>query len=328
MSKEFEIAREFEVDATPDQVWDAVTSGTGGWLWPMEPPEPREGGRGPWGSTVTAWDPPHQYTNRLEGVDENSAQTLNQLDYTVEPRDGGRRAWVRYVHSGIFVDDWDNQYDGASRHTDFYLHTLREYLTRFAARPAAFATFDGPEASKAADAFAAVGRALGLADDTAEGARVRAQGPDGPGPGRRRRLPQPVLHRAAHRRRPHPLLRTQPLGRTRRHERPRLRPGRRRQGERGGLAGLAEPGLRSLSSSRETRVSPAPLTWGRAHRRVPAATTVSRGDYGRNRSTCGSWSLIWSENSELMCTLSYVKSQSLRIDGLIRIWSRTWLLPW
>jgi len=179
MSKEFEIAREFEVDATPDQVWDAVTSGTGGWLWPMEPAEPREGGRGPWGSTVTAWDPPHKYTNRLEGVDEVAGQTLNQLDYTVEPRDGGRRAWVRYVHSGIFVDDWDNQYDGASRHTDFYLHTLREYLTKFAARPAAFATFDGPDASKAADAFAAVGRALGLADDTAEGSRVRAQGPDG-----------------------------------------------------------------------------------------------------------------------------------------------------
>ncbi|CAM5362564.1 hypothetical protein SAURM35S_07886 [Streptomyces aurantiogriseus] len=130
-SKEFEIAREFEVDATPEQVWDAVTSGTGGWLWPMEAPEPREGGRGPFGSTVTAWDPPHRYTNRVEDVEGISEQTLNQLDYTIEPRDEGRRAWVRYVHSGIFVDDWDNQYDAAGRHTDFYLHTLRQYLTRF-----------------------------------------------------------------------------------------------------------------------------------------------------------------------------------------------------
>ena len=51
MSKEFEIAREFEVDATPEEVWAAVTTGTGGYLWPMEPPEPRVGGRGrpPWG---------------------------------------------------------------------------------------------------------------------------------------------------------------------------------------------------------------------------------------------------------------------------------------
>ncbi|MFC8199577.1 SRPBCC domain-containing protein [Streptomyces sp. NPDC057298] len=179
MSKEFEIAREFEVDATPDQVWDAFTSGTGGWLWPLDPPEPRVGGKGPFGSEVVTWDPPHRYTNRVEDVEGISEQTVNQLDYTVEPRDGGRRAWVRYVHSGIFVDDWDNQYDGAAKHTDFYLHTLREYLTGFAARPAAFATFDGPDASRASGAFTVVGRALGLADDTAAGARVRVQGPDG-----------------------------------------------------------------------------------------------------------------------------------------------------
>jgi hypothetical protein len=179
MSKEFEIAREFEVDATPEQVWDAFTSGTDGWLWPMEAPEPREGGTGPFGSSVTVWDPPHRYTNRVENVEGISVQTLNQLDYTIEPRDEGRRAWVRYVHSGIFVDDWDNQYDGASKHTDFYLHTLRQYLTHFTGRRVtAFATFDGPEASKAPDAFAAVGRALGVTEDTAAGTRVTVQGAD------------------------------------------------------------------------------------------------------------------------------------------------------
>ncbi|WP_371672310.1 SRPBCC domain-containing protein [Streptomyces sp. NBC_00289] len=178
MPKEFEIAREFEVDATPEQVWEAFTAGTGGWLWPMEAPEPREGGRGPFGSKVTVWDPPHRYTNRVEDVEGISEQTLNQLDYTIEPREGGR-AWVRYVHSGIFVDDWDNQYDGAAKHTDFYLHTLREYLTHFDGLPVAFTTFDGPDGARSSDALTTVGRALGLTDDTAAGERVQAHGPAG-----------------------------------------------------------------------------------------------------------------------------------------------------
>ncbi|WP_073952393.1 SRPBCC family protein [Streptomyces kebangsaanensis] len=174
--KEFEIVREFEVDATPEEVWAAITTGTGGYLWPTDPPEPRAGGAGPFGSTVVAWDPPHRYVNRSENTGR-PGQPLNQLDHTVEPRDGGRRAWVRYVHSGIFTDDWDNQYDGADKHTDFYLHTLREYLTYFAPRPVAFTTLNGPGGSTAPDAFAAVGRALGLTQETATGARVAVRGP-------------------------------------------------------------------------------------------------------------------------------------------------------
>ena len=37
VAKKFEIAREFEVDARPEEVWEAITTGTGGYLWPMEP---------------------------------------------------------------------------------------------------------------------------------------------------------------------------------------------------------------------------------------------------------------------------------------------------
>jgi uncharacterized protein YndB with AHSA1/START domain len=176
MSKEFEIVYEFEVDATPGEVWDAITSGTGGWLWPME--FDGEKRVGPFGSTLTNFDPPHRLTARTEDVGF-PIQSLNQIDETIEPRDDGRRAWVRYVHSGIFTDDWDNQYDGASKHNAFYLHTLREYVTHFAGRPVAFATLNGPDASTAPDALEVAARALGLADDTAEGAQVQARGPEG-----------------------------------------------------------------------------------------------------------------------------------------------------
>ncbi|MGY0023133.1 SRPBCC family protein [Streptomyces sp. cg35] len=177
--KEFEIPREFEVGASPEQVWDAVTAHSGGWLWPMEY-EPKEGGAGPFNSVLTVWDPPHRLTVRSEDPAALPPfQTLNELDYTIEARDGGSRSWVRYVHSGIFVDNWDEYYDGADKHTDFYLHTLRQYVTYFAGRPAAFATLDGPATSVGKDALAAVGRALNLPDDAAAGTRIRVQGPDG-----------------------------------------------------------------------------------------------------------------------------------------------------
>ncbi|MGP3950037.1 SRPBCC family protein [Streptomyces sp. 7N604] len=175
MSKEFEIVREFEVDASPEQVWEAITTGTAGWLWPMEY-EPREGGAAPFGGTVTAWDPPRHLTGRVESPEGAEGQTLNQLDHVIEPREGGG-SWVRYVHSGIFVDDWDNQYDGANKHTDFYLHTLRQYLEHFPGRAATYSAAEGPEASSRVGAFEVVGRALGLADDAAEGARVRVEVP-------------------------------------------------------------------------------------------------------------------------------------------------------
>ncbi|MEU8827624.1 SRPBCC domain-containing protein [Streptomyces sp. NPDC048636] len=179
MSKEFEIVREFETDADPEQVWDAITTGTAGWLWPMEY-EPRQGGAAPFGGTVTTWDPPHRLTGRVEEVEGISQQTLNQLDHIIEPRVGGG-SWVRYVHSGIFVDDWDNQYDGAAKHTDFYLHTLRQYLEHFTGRPAVFSGGDGPDASNAPGAFEVVARGLGLTEGTAEGASVRVELP-GVGP--------------------------------------------------------------------------------------------------------------------------------------------------
>jgi uncharacterized protein YndB with AHSA1/START domain len=180
MPKDFEIVREFEVDASPEQVWEAITSGTGAWLWPMEY-EPREGGAAPFGGTVTAWDPPRRLTARGEYPEGVPQQSLNQVDHVIEPREGGG-SWVRYVHSGIFVEDWDNQYDGAAKHTDFYLHTLRQYLRHFTGRTAVCAGAVAPPASLAAGAFEVVVRGTGVPDDATEGDTVRVELP-GAAPG-------------------------------------------------------------------------------------------------------------------------------------------------
>lgn len=158
MAKEFKIVHETEIDGTPQQVFDAATSGTSGWMWPMEI-EPKLGGAGPFGSTVTVWEPPHRFSNRVDG----EGGFFNQLDYDISELEDGN-SWLRYVHSGVFFEDWDQQYDGAAKHTAFYLHTLGQYVKFFSGRQAAFADIQGPAASGSPDAFEAVKQALGILD--------------------------------------------------------------------------------------------------------------------------------------------------------------------
>jgi hypothetical protein len=75
------------------------------------------------------------------------------------------------VHSGIFADNWDEQYDGASKHTEFYLHTLGQYLAHFDGRPVVFTDIQGPAASQAPDGFDRLKKALGV-DSAAQGSTV------------------------------------------------------------------------------------------------------------------------------------------------------------
>jgi len=161
MSENFEIRREVVLNATPEDVFAAVTSGTGGWMFPSEL-DPGVGSEGPDDPTVVAWEPPRKFAVRQEGPDG----WFNALEYLIEARDGGTAA-LRYVHSGIFTDDWDAQYDGADRHTTFYLHSLGQYVQYFAGRAATYITTGGPEASTGPGAMAALRGALGLTDTSA-----------------------------------------------------------------------------------------------------------------------------------------------------------------
>jgi uncharacterized protein YndB with AHSA1/START domain len=170
MGNEFEIRREGVLSGPPEDVWAAITEGAGAWLWPMEF-EPRQGGTAEFG-VLTTWDPPHHLVARLDGSDG----WFNQVEHVLEARDGGT-TWARYVHSGVFVDDWDNQYDGADKHTDFYLHTLGQYLEHYRGRAVTFAQVDGPPAAGAPDALTTAGRALGLRDEVKQGERVRVRLP-------------------------------------------------------------------------------------------------------------------------------------------------------
>lgn len=84
------------------------------------------------------------------------------------------------MHSGVFTDDWDAQYDGASKHTAFYMHTLAQYLEHFVGRAIVFADIPGPDASAAAEAFETVRAALGITAQTGAGASIDTSLPGAP----------------------------------------------------------------------------------------------------------------------------------------------------
>lgn len=170
MSGEFNIRREVELPASAQQVFDACTTGTANWLFPTGL-EPGVDGGGPMGSTV-AWEPPGRFAVRMEGEDG----WFNALEFLIEAR-GGSTAVLRYVHSGIFMDNWDAQYDGADKHTDFYLHSLGQYLRYFPDRSATYVSVTGPSASSTPDAFETLKQHLGLTDTSKEGDSVRVMAP-------------------------------------------------------------------------------------------------------------------------------------------------------
>ena len=171
MGKEFEIRREVELPATPEEVWEAVATGPGtaSWLFPEEP--------GP--NDLVESDRPHRYAVRTEG----EGGYFNAIEFVIEAREGGT-AVLRYVHSGVFEDEgWDDQFDAVDGHTEFYLHTLGQYLEHFSPRTATYVGggpggLMGPEASMTPDAFEKLKRELGA---SSEGDRVSL--PNGGGDG-------------------------------------------------------------------------------------------------------------------------------------------------
>jgi len=164
MSKEFECQRELILPATPERVWEAVatTAGLTAWQFPSPVPTPEN---------ATAWDPPHHFGVRMEQGD-----WFNALDYEIEGKEGTRSV-LRYVHSGIFMDDWKTQYDAVGQHTDFYLHSLGQYLEFFDGQPATYigdvpGGLQGPDRTAEKDGFERLQQALGLDRTLREGSPV------------------------------------------------------------------------------------------------------------------------------------------------------------
>ena len=169
MTKELEVTYEGDLPTGPEAAWAAITEQTSGWLWPIAY-EPGRGGaaRGLSSTegTVTVWEPHARFATRAE-----KPGWFNQLEYELEPRAGGTH--LRYRHTSVFEDV---EYRACVAHTDFYYHSLGEYLGHFAGRQGAFASVEGPDASARPGSFAAACRALGAGDAQA-GDRIEARLP-------------------------------------------------------------------------------------------------------------------------------------------------------
>ena len=128
MTHPFEVRSEFTVDATPDQVWAAITSGPGVDSWLMGRTEIDSDNKtstfAMFGETsrasITAWEPGHRYATQ---EDKNPDGTFMAFEWLIESRDGGG-AVVRVVHSGLLGEDWEAEYNGLSVGDHAYMTKL------------------------------------------------------------------------------------------------------------------------------------------------------------------------------------------------------------
>jgi uncharacterized protein YndB with AHSA1/START domain len=179
MTHPFEIRGEITVDATPDEVWQAIASGPGVDSWLMGRTEIDsaaktitfamfgEVSRG----TITGWEPGHRYAWH---EDMNPDGTFTAYEWLIEARDGGG-AVVRVVHSGLLGENWEAEYDGLSVGDHAFTKKLAVYLDHFAPRIATSTVFlPGPITE---DSWAAMTAAVGVTAQAADGQPARLSVP-------------------------------------------------------------------------------------------------------------------------------------------------------
>lgn len=177
MGQPFDLTYEREIDATPDEVWAAISTGAGldAWFMGRNDVEPREGGifrsevaGYPMEATVAVWQPPERLVTTMPPAPDGSTHTF---DYQLESR--GKGTAIRWHHSGFLGSEhWEAEYEGMSEGDPIYFAKLAEYLTFFKGRTATpVNVFEATPVDKAA-AWARYREAFGLEHDVAEGDAV------------------------------------------------------------------------------------------------------------------------------------------------------------
>jgi uncharacterized protein YndB with AHSA1/START domain len=165
------VEAEVEVPGTPEEVWQAISTGPGisSWFVPTTVEE-HQGGSivcdfGPGMeslSTITSWDPPHRFAADSRddmGPDDPTVAT----EWIVESRSGDTCV-VRVVHSWFTSSDaWDDQFEGHTYGWLSFFRILRLYLTHFRGQTGSMFQVMGVASEPKSEAWEAVTGALGLA---------------------------------------------------------------------------------------------------------------------------------------------------------------------
>lgn len=174
-----------ELDAAPEQVWDAVATGPGisAWFVPHEV-EPRRGGAigQRFGSgfdttgRVTAWEPGRRFAYGSPDGDPST----HAYEFLIEGRDGGGTV-LRFVQTGFSDEGWEDEYHSFDKGWDLFFGNLRAYLEHFAGQPVRNALAMGYTPGGASEIWPVLHTALGLQGHPAVGDEITLR-PDGPAP--------------------------------------------------------------------------------------------------------------------------------------------------
>lgn len=141
-----------ELDASPEDVFRAVTDGTelAKWLAPGARVTAPDGEKK--GSIWISWGEGMSVEHEIEIFDApkrlrhpsgQNRETMAPLyaDWSIEAREGGK-ATLRLVHSGFSAGaDWDSEFEAHARGWRLMLQNLRQYFARHAHEPAVHLPF-------------------------------------------------------------------------------------------------------------------------------------------------------------------------------------------
>jgi uncharacterized protein YndB with AHSA1/START domain len=182
MSKEFDIRLDATVDATPEQVWDAIATGPGISSWFIGRTDlDGDTVRTTFGDipfpagTITTHKPPHHFAYRTDTAPDGRFEAH---EYLIEGRDHSATI-LRSVTSGFLPgDDWATEYEAMRYGTELFFATLGQHLVHFPGRTAIPVTAFGPTVTDWQATWANLHTALGLGphprpgDHTPDGAEV------------------------------------------------------------------------------------------------------------------------------------------------------------